>query len=143
MAHKLLLSLHLVAVISWMAGVLYLYRLLIYHREESEAVTKERFIVMERRLYKAITRPAMVVAAIAGISMIALDPKYYLHSTWLYLKLSAVLGLIASTMHAGATARRWAAGAPFTHASRYYRVMNEVPTLLMIAIVLLVVLKPF
>lgn len=142
MAKNLLLSLHIVAVISWMAGILYLYRLVIYHVEESEPVVKARFQVMERRLYVYITRPAMYVAILAGIAMIALDPSYYLHAHWLHAKLGLVALLIGSTQYAGATVRRLAGGAP-VHGSKFYRVLNELPTLLMIGIVLLVVLKPF
>jgi putative membrane protein len=141
-AKNLLLSLHLVAVISWMAGILYLFRLVIYHVEEREAVVRSRFEVMERRLYRYITVPAMIVAAGAGLGMIALDPGYYLPAHWLHAKLALVVLLIASTLYAGRSVRRLAAGAP-VGGSRHFRVMNEVPTLLMILIVLLVILKPF
>jgi putative membrane protein len=143
MAKNLLLSLHLIAVISWMAGILYLYRLIVYHVEETEAVVKERFKVMEMRLYRYITRPAMWAAILAGLSMIALDPRYYLRAHWLHAKLTLVLLLIGATQLAGRTCRRLGGDEPPAYSSRYYRAMNEVPTLLMIAIVLLVVLKPF
>jgi putative membrane protein len=143
MAKNLLLSLHIIAVISWMAGILYLYRLIVYHVEETEAVVKERFKVMEMRLYRYITRPAMWAAIGAGLSMIALDPRYYLRAHWLHAKLTLVLLLIGATQLAGRTCRLLQGDQPPAHSSRYYRAMNEVPTLLMIAIVLLVILKPF
>lgn len=143
MAKNLLLSLHIIAVISWMAGILYLYRLIVYHVEETEVVVKERFKVMEVRLYRYITRPAMWVAIVAGLSMIALDPTYYLRAHWLHAKLALVILLIGATQLAGRTCRLLRSDQAPAHSSRYYRVMNEVPTLLMIAIVFLVILKPF
>jgi putative membrane protein len=136
-----LLCVHLVGVISWMAGVLYLYRLIVYHVEESEPVVKARFRVMERRLYRYITLPAMIVAALAGLGMIALDPDYYLRAHWLQAKLALATLLVGATLYAGATVARLAAEQP-VRGSRHFRIMNEVPTLLMIAIVILVVVKP-
>jgi protoporphyrinogen IX oxidase len=142
MGKNLLLSLHIVAVISWMAGILYLYRLLVYHAAEKEPVVRARFEVMERRLYRAITMPAMIAAIVAGIGMIALDPRYYRGAHWLHVKLTLVVGLIAATVYAGREVKRAARGEALG-AERRYRVLNEVPTLLMIGIVLLVILKPF
>ena len=143
MAKNLLLSLHLIAVISWMAGILYLYRLIVYHVEETEEIVKTRFRVMERKLYRFITVPAMVVAAIAGLSMIALDAGYYLRQGWLWSKLALVLGLIAATLFAGRTVEKLVDPGANVGTGKRFRALNEVPTLLMIVIVLLVVLKPF
>lgn len=140
-AKSVLLSLHLVSIISWMAGVLYLYRLIVYHVEESEGVVRSRFEIMERRLYRAITVPAMLVAVGAGAGMIALDAGYYLAARWLHWKLALVILLVMSTLQAGRVIARLRRGER-VGTSRYFRVMNEVPTLLMIAIVLLVVFKP-
>ena len=142
MAKNWLLALHLIAVISWMAGILYLYRLIVYHASEREEVVRSRFVVMERRLYRAITLPAMIVAAGAGLGMISLDASYYAHQRWLWGKLALVLGLIASTLYAGRAVGRLRDGRP-VRSEVHFRVMNEVPTLLMIGIILLVVLKPF
>ncbi len=142
MVKNLLLTLHLVAVISWMAGILYLYRLIVYHVAESEELVRGRFRIMERRLYRAITLPAMGVAALAGAGLISLDPQYYLRAHWLQVKLGLVVLLVASTIHAGQLAHRLATNRP-VGSERRYRVLNEVPTLLMIAIVVLVVFRPF
>jgi putative membrane protein len=136
------LCLHLVAVISWMAGILYLYRLVIYHADEKEQVVRARFEVMERRLYRAITVPAMIAAYVAGAAMIALDPGYYARAHWFQGKLALVVLLTGSTIYAGRTVKRLRDGKPILR-SRSYRVLNEVPTLLMIGIILLVILKPF
>jgi putative membrane protein len=142
MAKNWLLSLHLVAVISWMAGVLYLYRLIVYHAEEKEQVVRARFEVMERRLWRGITVPAMIAAVCAGAGMIALDTSYYAHQRWLWAKLALALCLIWSTLYAGRSVRRLREGKR-VRSERHFRMMNELPTLLMIGIILLVILKPF
>jgi putative membrane protein len=139
---NVLVALHVVAVISWMAGILYLYRLVIYHVEETEAVVRARFRVMEMRLYRYITRPAMWAATLFGACVIATDPRYYLRAHWLHAKLTLVALLVGATLYAARSVRRLAEDAPM-RSSRHYRVMNEVPTLLMIGIVFLVILKPF
>ena len=143
MARNLLLSLHLIAVISWMAGILYLYRLIVYHVEETEEIVKTHFRIMERKLYRFITRPAMVVAALAGVSMILLDPRYYLSKGWLWSKLVLVCALIGATLFAGRTVARLEQPDANVGSGKRFRALNELPTLLMIAIVLLVILKPF
>ena len=137
-----IMSLHVMAVISWMAGQLYLFRLFVYHAMETESVVMDRFQVMERRLLNGITTPAGVVALITGLTMIGLLPDYYLHQPWLHAKLTLVLGLITTN----ALAIRWRKVLlkdphAFTH--KFFRVMNEIPTLLMVAIVVLVIVKPW
>lgn len=142
MERNLLLSLHLIAVISWMAGILYLYRLLVYHAAETEAVVRERFKLMEMRLYRYITMPSMGVSILAGLAMIGLSPTYYMKAPWMHAKLTLVMALIASTVVAGRSMKRLVNDKP-PFSERTYRILNEVPTLLMIGIVLLVVWKPF
>ena len=141
MYRNVYLSLHLIAVISWMAGILYLYRLLVYHAAESEAVVRDRFKVMERRLYRYITMPAMGVAFIAGVCLIAGAPDYYLRAGWFHAKFALVLGMIAVTILAGRSVKNLVNDRP-PFSERAYRILNEVPTLLMIVIVVLVVFKP-
>lgn len=141
MLFLLLKSLHIVAVIAWMAGLLYLYRLYVYHRTETEAVVLARFEVMERRLWRAITVPAAWAAVLAGLGIVALQPCVYLPSGWFQLKLLLVAALL--TVHFGAGRYRKAfLKPPFPLTGRAFRVLNEVPTLLMIGIVLLVVFRP-
>jgi putative membrane protein len=134
--------LHIVAVISWMAGILYLYRLLIYHRERG--VTSQEIhdllCIMERRLYRYITVPAMLVATVAGVAMIGLNPAL-LQGLWLAVKLGLVLLLIVSTIAAGRISRRAAVDPTTLPTSRSLRFANEVPTLLMMFIVGMVVFK--
>jgi putative membrane protein len=136
--------LHIVSVISWMAGILYLYRLLIYHRERgvTSAEIHDLLRLMEYRLYRYITVPAMVIAAVAGGSMIALSPGL-MDGGWLWLKLVFVLGLIASTIYAGRIVRFASENPGTLPTSRFLRIANEVPTILMFVIVGLVVFKAF
>jgi len=134
-------ALHIIAVISWMAGMLYLPRLMVYHCAASVgSVQSETFKVMERRLLKAIMNPAMIVTWLAGLYL-AWDGGWYMQG-WFHAKLLLVLAM--SGMHGALSrwVRDFAADAN-TRSSRFYRVANEVPTLLLIAIVILVVVKPF
>jgi putative membrane protein len=142
MAYLLIKSLHIIAVISWMAGLLYLYRLYVNHRGETEAVVQERFRGMERRLWFAITVPAAWVSALTGVAMVAYMGCAYAPAGWLTAKLMLVAGLLASHFLAGHYRRRFAGPPPYPLTERAFRMLNEVPTLLMIGIVLLVELQP-
>jgi len=134
-------SLHIISVVAWMAGVLYLYRLFVYHAAETEAVVKARFVVMEMRLFRYITSPAAIVAVVFGVAMLALMPSL-LSQPWMHAKLLLVLALLHSTFFAKRYMRQLAAGTCKT-SERTFRLLNEVPTLLLVLIVFLVVLKPF
>jgi putative membrane protein len=134
-------ALHIVAVISWMAGMLYLPRLFVYHSAaEVGSKQSETFKVMERRLLKVIINPAMIITWLAGIYL-AWAGQWYT-SGWLgtkfllVLALSAVHGFFARCVKAFAADRN-----PYNQ--KFYRVINEVPTVLMILIVILVTVKPF
>lgn len=139
--YHLVLALHVVAVIAFMAGMLYIWRLYVYHSMATETVVQERLQVMERRLLNFITTPALVAVFVFGIALMAMNPAL-LHQPWLHIKLLLVLGLGA--VHGMAMKhRRMLAQDPHYKSDRFYRVMNEIPTVLMIAIVFLVILKPF
>ncbi|MFG1478441.1 protoporphyrinogen oxidase HemJ [Xanthobacter sp. V4C-4] len=134
-------ALHIVAVIAWMAALLYLPRLLVYHAGAARgSAQSETFKVMERRLLKAIANPAMIVAWLAGL-FLAYEGNWY-GDGWFHAKLALVLALSAVHGFQARWVRLFAADAN-THSARYYRIANEVPTLLMIGIVILVVVKPF
>lgn len=140
-SYRIFLSLHIISVISWMAGILYLYRLFIYHTEETENVVKARFCIMEKRLYKFITRPAMYGAFLFGVLMIWENPSL-LDLNWFRTKLFLVVCLFGVTHIAPGIQRKLEAGTS-TLTSKTLRFLNEVPTLLMIGIVFLVILKAF
>jgi putative membrane protein len=132
---------HILAVIAWMAGMLYLPRLFVYHCEaEPGSKQSETFKVMERRLLKGIINPAMIATWALGL-WLAWQGGWY-QSGWLQTKV--VLVLVMSAVH-GALVRyqRDFALDRNRHSQKFYRIINEVPTLLLIGIVLLVVLKPF
>ncbi|WP_416798588.1 protoporphyrinogen oxidase HemJ [Ciceribacter azotifigens] len=133
-------ALHVIAVISWMAGMLYMPRLFIYHLDAPLGSQQaETFSVMEQRLLKIIMRPAMVIAWILGLYL-AWEGFAFMGG-WLHVKLAAVLAL--SAVH-GYFARAVAAFARgnYMKTARFWRLMNEVPTILMIVIVIMVIVKP-
>lgn len=131
---------HIVAVISWMAGLLYLFRLYIYHNDETEAVVRQRFEVMERRLLHAITNPAAVATLVTGLAVIYLNPDL-LHAGWFRWKL-VLVGCLFGVHGSAARMRKTLLAANHPYKGVFLRLLNEVPTLLMIGIVLLAVLKP-
>jgi putative membrane protein len=130
-----------IAVIAWMAGMLYLPRLFVYHCEaEPGSKQSETFKVMERRLFRAIINPAMVVTWAVGAWLVW--EGGFLHSHWMHVKLLLVLAM--SGLHGFLS--RWLrdfAADRNRHSQKFYRIINEVPTLLMIGIVILVIVKPF
>lgn len=136
-------ALHIISVIAWMAGMLYLPRLFVYHTQVavgSEA--SELFKVMERRLLRFIINPAMIVTWIAGLWLVhytnALDPQ---NGVWMHYKLLFVL--LMQVAHAlMARCRRHFAQDRNMHSTRFYRMLNEVPTALLVGIVILVVVRP-
>lgn len=134
-------SLHVVAVIAWMAGILYLYRLFVYHSAEAERVVKARFEIMEHRLYRYIMVPAAITALVFGVAMWVMLPSL-LQQPWMHAKILFVLGMLHFTFFARRYMRQLKAGTCQT-STRTFRILNEVPTLLMIVIVFLVILKPF
>jgi protoporphyrinogen IX oxidase len=136
-------ALHVISVISWMAGLLYLPRLFVYHtQKEPGSDASETFKIMERRLLRAIMNPAMVASFVSGGILLWDFGTDALSMGWLHAKLACVAGLVA--MHGlMARWRREFAEDRNRHSERFYRMMNEVPTVLMIAIVILAVVKPF
>jgi putative membrane protein len=133
-------ALHVIAIISWMAGLLYLPRLFVYHSAVGPGPQSETFKVMERRLLRFIMTPAMSVAWIAGLILIV-DGKWTA-SGWLHAKLGLVIALTGLHVYFSYLARRFARDEN-PHSQRFYRLINEAPTVLMIGVVILVVVKPF
>ncbi len=136
-------AIHIIAVISWMAGLFYLPRLFVYHCERAQAGSEssETFKIMEQKLLKVIMNPAMITSWIFGILMILTGAMNWL-SIWFLMKFLAVM--MMSGFHGWCAARvRDFSLDKNMRSGRYYRFMNEVPTLLMIFIVVMVVIKPF
>jgi putative membrane protein len=140
-AYLWLKALHVIAVIAWMAGMLYLPRLFVYHcAVEPGSKQSETFKVMERRLLKAIINPAMVVAWVLGL-WLAWSGGWF-GSGWLYAKIALALAMSGVHGFFVRCVRDFSADQN-CRSARFYRFANEIPTVLMIAIVVLVVVKPF
>ena len=138
----MLKALHIVSLVAWFAGLFYLPRLFVYHADTSDDISLARFKIMERRLYYGITWPAALLTTMFGIALIAMYPGYYLKAGWMHLKLGFVILLWCYHVYCGHFLKQFAQD-DNKKASRFYRFFNEIPTLLLIVIVFLVVLKPF
>jgi putative membrane protein len=136
-------SLHVIAVISWMAGMLYLPRLFVYHTDAEPGSDKsETFKVMERRLLRAIMSPAMIATYIFGGLMLGTPGIVDWGSGWIWVKLAAVAGMTVAH-HVFATWVKEFAADTNTRSTKTYRLANEVPTVLMIVIVVMIIARPF
>ena len=141
MSYDVIKALHLISVMSWMAGLLYLPRLFVYHAETTVgSVRAETFKVMERRLLKAIMNPAMIASFAFGIWMIVLAPGL-LYEPWMHVKILCVL-LMAGCHGVFSKMRRRLENDEPPRLQRAYRIWNEVPTVLMVIIVFMAVVKP-
>jgi protoporphyrinogen IX oxidase len=139
--YLLLKALHIVSMTAWMAGMFYLPRLFAYHAEAAPgSEIAATFKIMERRLLRIIMNPAMLATFGFGIAMILVDPTL-LKQGWLHAKIAVVLGMAGLHGYLSACRKRFEQDAN-TKSGKFYRVLNEVPTVLLLVIVLLAVLKP-
>ena len=136
-------ALHVISMVAWMAGMFYLPRLFVYHTQTTiGSESSERFKVMERRLMRAIINPAMIATWLFGILMLIAQHGSFFHEKWFHVKLTAVI--LMAGFHGFCS--RWRKGFLYdrnTHSEKFYRLANEIPTLLLIVIVIMVVVKPF
>ena len=141
MSYEFIKAIHVLSVISWMVGLLYLPRLFVYHSQvEIGSVQAETFKVMERRLLKAIMTPAMIASFIFGLWLIALNNEI-IYETWFQIKLTAVF-LMAGIHGKFSKMCRLLENNEKPLTSKAYRIWNEIPTVLMIVIVIMAVAKP-
>ena len=141
MGYEISKSLHIISVISWMVGLLYLPRLFVYHADApTGSVQAETFKVMARRLLKAIMTTAMIDSFIFGLWMLALNPELF-SEPWFHVKFAAVF-LLAGVHGKFSKMRRLLENDEKPLSSKYYRIWNEVPPVLMIIIVVMAVAKP-
>ena len=141
MSYEIVKALHIISVIAWMAGLLYPPRLFVYHADTpSGSVQAETFKIMERRLLKAIMNPAMIFTFIFGIWMLVLAPAL-LTEIWMMIKIVCVFGL-AGCHGLFSRMRRDLENDRLPYSSKVYRIWNEAPTVLMIIIVVMVVVRP-
>ena len=135
-------SLHLIATISWMAGLLYLPRIFVYHVENYEKTqTTDIFEIMEKRLYNYIMRPAMLFSWIFGIILIYLNGLDVLSNLWMQIKLALVIILTLYHEYLGRCLTSLK-NRNNTKTAKFYRYINEVPTILLILIIFVVIIKP-
>jgi putative membrane protein len=135
-------ALHVISLIAWMAGLLYLPRLFVYHvQAQAGSIQSDTFKIMERRLLKAIMNPAMIATFVFGIWLIVLNPAL-LSQGWLHAKLLLVLAMAGAHGAMGRWRKDFEADRN-TRPQRFYRIANEVPTILMIVVVILVIVRPF
>lgn len=143
-AYPWIKSLHVISVIAWMAGLFYLPRLFVYHVERvgSGNDTDELFQTMERRLFRAIMNPAMIATWVFGLLLVSTPGIVDWSSAWPWTKAMGIVGLTWFHHWCGRRRKEFAAGAN-TRTGRQYRIMNEVPTLMLIVIVISVIARPF
>lgn len=133
---------HVISMVAWMAGMLYLPRLFVYHAAAAKgSELSETLKIMERRLLRAIINPAMILTWAFGLTMILSNPSLMTEGKWLHIKLTCVL--LLQVIHAMLSRHRkqFAADAN-VHSAKYYRVLNEIPTVLLVIIVIMVVVRP-
>jgi putative membrane protein len=140
MAYEWIKALHVISVIAWMAGLLYLPRLYVYHAMvEAGSVRAETFKLMERRLLKAIMNPAMIASWGFGLAMLYMNPGL-LSEIWMMIKIVCIIGMTAAHMVFGKMRKELEKDRARKDSA--YRIWNEVPTILMIIIVIMAVVEP-
>jgi putative membrane protein len=140
--YSLFLTLHLIGVITWFAGLFYIFRLFVYHTEQrNNPAVCSVFVVMERKLYKIIMAPAATLTTLMGLGMLWQNPSI-LYQRWIWLKLAFVVVLFGYHVYSGYVMKRFYRG-DFFLSSRQCRMINEVPSVVLLVVVPLVIFKPF
>ncbi|MFA7095017.1 MAG: protoporphyrinogen oxidase HemJ [Gammaproteobacteria bacterium] len=133
---------HVIFMVTWFAGLFYLPRLFVYHAMSEDTISRERFKVMERKLYYGITTPGAIITAVLGFWMLFAHWEAFSRVGWIHAKLTLIALLIAYHVYCGVLLRDFALDRN-RHGHVYYRWFNEVPVLFLIAIILLAIVKPF
>lgn len=134
-------SFHIIAMVAWFAGLFYLPRLFVYHAEAHDEISIQRFKVMERRLYMGIMWPAALATTALGLWLLHYNVVYYMKAGWMHAKLGLVLFLWIYHLLCGYYVKHFAKN-KVVRSSGFFRFFNEIPTLLLIGIVIMVVVKP-
>lgn len=134
-------ALHLIAMVTWFAGIFYLPRLFVYHAMAEDSISQERFKIMERKLYRGIMIPSMIAVLVFGIWMLVLRPDW-LTMGWLHAKLTLIVLLIGYHHYCGYLLKKFRDDQN-THSHKFYRIINELPVLILLVVIFLAVLKPF
>lgn len=138
---------HIIAMTAWFSGLFYLPRLFVYHSETQDKISQDRFKIMEKKLYWYIMTPAAIITIILGLMLTVSRIEFYTKMGWLHTKLFLVMLLILFHIYLGFQLKAFAKisypNINYPHSSSFYRKINEIPTVLLTSIVLMVVLKPF
>ncbi len=133
---------HIIAVVTWFAALFYLPRLFVYHAMAEDEISKERFKIMERKLYRGIMMPSMIAVLILGAWLLSFNAGYYFSQGWMHAKLTLVALLIGYHHYCGYLLKQFRDDKN-TKSHVFYRVFNEVPVIGLILIVIFVVVRPF
>ncbi|MCH8499814.1 MAG: protoporphyrinogen oxidase HemJ [Marinobacter sp.] len=133
---------HIIAMVCWFAGLFYLPRLFVYHAASEDSVSRERFKVMERKLYRGITTPSMIATLVFGFWLITYNPAGYMAQGWLHAKLALVALLVIYHFYCGHLVRVFSRDAN-RRSHVFYRWFNELPVLVLLAVVILATVRPF
>ena len=140
--YQWVLAFHLIAVICWFAALFYLPRLFVYHAMSEDEISIERFKLMQRKLYRGIANPSMLTTLGLGIWLVAMAPGMYLSSTWFQLK-ALLVAVLVGYHHLCLFHMKKLASDTSDKSHIYFRLFNEVPVVFLVAIVILVIVKPF
>jgi len=140
--YLILKALHLISVITWFAGIFYLPRLFVYHAAADDQISKDRFVVMEAKLYRFIMNPSMIVTLVLGVWMLTLNWTGFSSQNWIWIKIALVAALIGYHHYCLGIIKAFSRG-EVRHSEKFFRIFNEVPVLILISVVFLAVLKPF
>lgn len=133
---------HVIAMVTWFAGLFYLPRLFVYHTQTKDNISNERFKIMEKRLYYYIMTPGGILTTLFGIWLLSFSYTAYSHMMWLHIKLALVAFLWLFHIYCGYLLHQFKQDKS-TKSERFYRILNEFPTIILIAVVILVYVKPF
>ncbi len=133
---------HIIAVVTWFAAIFYLPRLFVYHADANDEVSRERFKIMERKLYRGIMTPSMVIVIALGIWMLSMNTSFYFSQGWMHAKLTLVALLVVYHFYCGHLLEIFKEDRN-TRSHVFYRWFNEVPVFILLGVVILVVVRPF
>lgn len=137
-----LITLHIIFMVTWFSGLFYLPRLFVYHAMSQDETSIARFKIMERKLYYGIMTPGGVLTTLFGICLFALHTDFYLSAGWMHAKLACVVLIWAYHLYCGYLLNRFKEDKN-SHSHVFYRWLNEIPVLFLVAIVILVIIRPF
>ena len=135
-------ALHIIFVVTWFAGLFYMPRLFVYHTTTNDTAGKERFKIMERKLYRVIMNPSMIATVVFGVWLLIESWQAYSSQAWIWIKITLVVVLIGYHHYCLRIMKAFAEDRQL-HSEKFLRIFNELPALVLIAAVILVVVKPF